>query len=223
MITSKQILDKVLPWLKTFWWVVAAGIVAIVLWHGCKAGPDHSGDKAEIDSVVHVYTMAKQVDLNIIKGLVSQDSAKDKEIDQLRADKLNMQRDLSDRGKAIDQTIKTGQQARVDKDTAAIVSNCDSLIVEVEAGKQLVGGYEVLTDSLIKDETAQIAIKDALISNWKGLFMKCDTTQATLFSKYNSLYTDYQKVNKRLKFSGVMGKIGAVTIAALVTGLLIKK
>jgi hypothetical protein len=210
--------------LKKFWWVLLIlAAVCFFLWKGCKAGPDHSGDKKAIDSLQAVYTAEKKVDLMRIDSLIHADSAKDIVIDALVAEKVNMQKDLSNRGRIIDQTIKQGQQARQNKDTAAIISNCDSLRDEVIAGKAVVGGYEVLTDSLIKDETAQLAIKDALISNWKGLFLKCDTTQASMFSKYNSLYSDYQKDQSKIKFLNVKTKIGVGLIAALVAGILLKK
>lgn len=210
--------------LKKFWWVaVGIAVLCFFLWKGCKPGPDHSADKSSVDSINAAFTVEKAVLLGKIIILSKDDSAKDHIIDSLKTEKAAMQRDLAQRGKAIDQTIQSGKDDRARKDTMAIVINCDSLVNQVIADQGIIGGYELLTDSLQTLQQSQATLKDAVAANWKDLFLHADTARAYTENKYNGLYSDYVKVNRKLKFTNLMGKVGAGAIAVLATLLIIKK
>jgi hypothetical protein len=209
-----------------YWKLLVLGVVVVLiffLWKGCKPGPDHSGDKTTVDSVhVDLAAVVKSGQQRI--AVLQRDSAeKEVEIDALIADKLNMQRDLNSRSQIVTQTIASGNRARAIHDTLLILSNCDSLREEVISDIPVIEGYQDLTDSLIGALSAQGIVKDSIAANWKYLFLKADSAESIENGKYNALYSDYLKDQRKIKFTNVLGKIGAGVIAALTIGLLIKK
>jgi hypothetical protein len=210
--------------LKKYWYVVVAlAVLIFFLWKGCKPGPDHSGDKKAMDSLSRVYTVEKIKLIARADSLGREDSAKQAEIDRLIAEQLNLKRDLSGKGKAIDQTIASGVRLRIIHDTPGIVSNCDTLTKQVIEGKAEVIVYQGKTDSLIAAQQEQARVKDSLIATWHTAFLHADTAVDFQKKKYDDIYKDYVKVNRKLKFSNVMGKVGGTVIGILAVALIVKK
>lgn len=190
---------------------VVIGVLAFLQFRSCQAGPSHVAESQSQDSMMHHVTdsvrllQAKADSFIILK--------KDRVIDSL-IPLVNMARSaVNAKGHQIAGTIAAGQEARVLHDTVKILSNCDSLVEEVQSGAQLVGGYEYLTDSLIRALKRQRRIQDS-ISGLHLLAIRLlqrglDSSNA----RYQNLYKDYSFCKKTARWG-----IGPGAGAALIGG-----
>lgn len=202
---------------------VAGIVLCLIVFRRCNTLPDHADGKRTVDSVTSAYAADKKVAMAQIDSLTREDRRKDWIMDSLVTKLHVVQQDLAVRGKAIATTLARDQQARIDKDTAAIVSNCDTLARQVEAGMLLVGGYENLTDSLVKAGKDQARTKDSLAMAFMNLYRKSDAALGIVTKQYNDLYPDYVKARRGLNFNkGLSRVLAAAVIAAAVKIFIIK-
>jgi hypothetical protein len=192
--------------------IVASWIVGF-LFKGCaKPGPDHSGDKKQIDSLtavikVHDATHQKEID-SVVKDNVTLHNEKDSLIAIHKADELSLISQGEDIAGLIDQINK----AESTKDTAGIISGCDSLKNQFLSAKGLVVKYVRVNDSLLVVNDKIIANKDEIIGRLNKMYTETNQGLFETSLKYNNLYADYKKVNVKQKRFGI-GPVVAVGIS----------
>lgn len=213
-------LTKNLKWIAL---IITLLFLAWVMFRGCNTLPDHADGKKTVDSVTAAYAVEKKEALAQIDSLTREDRRKDWIMDSLVTKVHGVQQDMAVRRNAITGTLARDQQARIDKDTAAIVSNCDTLARQVEAGMLIVGGYENLTDSLVKAAKDQARIKDSLAMAFMNLYRKSDAALGVVTKEYNVLYPDYVKARRGLNFNKGLSRGLAVALAAAAVKIFIIK
>lgn len=194
--------------------LAAAAFLCWVLFRGCNALPSHQDGKNTVDSVNTAYAREKAVQFARIDSLTHDDLIKTRQVDSLTTAIRLTEQQLSAKGAAISGTIANGQRYRVLHDTVKIIANCDSLASQVEAGIISVGGYERLMDSLISAGQEQARTKDSLTASYRGLWQKSDQSLGIVTGQYNSLFSDYTKANRRLKFNKGLSRVLAAAVLA---------
>ncbi len=194
---------------------LCAGLLALVFLQlrSCKAGPSHAAEAGRQDSMMH--QVADSVRLLQAKADSFIILRKDRVIDSL-VPLINMARTaVNAKGHQIAGTIAAGEQARILHDTVQILSNCDSLVKEVQSGAQLVGGYEYLTDSLIRAQRIQSRIQDSIIALRGAAIRLLQVGLDSSNARYQNLYHDYTRVQKS---AGKRWSIGPGAGAVLIGG-----
>lgn len=194
------------------------GVLAFLQFKGCRAGPSHLAESQRQDSMMR--RVADSVRLLQIKADSLILLRKDRVIDSL-IPLVNMARNaVNAKGRQIAGTIAQGQEARVLKDTMKILSNCDSLVAEVQTGTRLVGGYEYLTDSLIRTQKAQSRIQDSVVSIRVATIHMLQGSLDSSNARYQSLYQDYTRVQRKAGKRWSVGPgVGVVLIGGQVKGI----
>ncbi|HET6255876.1 MAG TPA: hypothetical protein VFE32_17495 [Puia sp.] len=190
---------------------------------GCYSPPSHAGDNASLDSAIKALQTDSTAKMAHIAQLQQDSADQQNQINWLMAERSTADSAVVVDGKAIGHTIGNLHTAEVQKDTIRIIATCDTLSTEVEAGKVAVSGYRLLTDSLVSAMVQQGMIKDSTAASWRSLYLHADTTVNFQAAKYNALYSDYQKVGGRLKFSQFLNKGLAGAIVVVLLGALLKK
>lgn len=206
---------KYLPYLVVF---IAGAIICFLLFKGCgKAGPDHSSDKREMDSTGLILKANNDKSQKTIDSIASVNQSLKKASDSLSVLVKASKYGVNVKGGEIAGLIAKIQQLESSKDTSAQITNCDSLQGEVTDAIGMVGHFEYLTDSLETTLKTQISNKDTIISRLDTMFTQTNNQLFANELKYDQLYNDYNKINKKLKFSRGLGKgiaIAAILIAA---------
>lgn len=176
---------------------VVIGVLAFLQFRGCQEGPSHVAEAQSQDS------MMRLVGDSVRHLQILEDSLiirkKDRVIDSL-VPLVNMAKTaVNAKGHQIAGTIAAGQEARTLHDTVKILSNCDSLVEEVQSGAQLVGGYEYLTDSLINALKEQRRIQDSVSTLHLLTIRLLQGGLDSSNSRYQNLYKDYSSLQKSTK------------------------
>lgn len=203
-----------------------AVLVVFLLWvgfRGCNALPTHLADKTTVDSAVAVYAKDKKADQAKIDSLTRDDQVKTDKVDSLRGEVLAAQQNLWITSAGISETIAGGVRDRAVKDTGAIVSNCDVLVDEVDAQEMALDAYAQKVDSLMDAAASQVRTKDSLAAEAIRLYHTADTTLGIIGPKYDDLFADYTKANRRLAFNKGLSRVEAIAILAAVAKIFIFK
>jgi len=198
---------------KYIYYVVALVIgaaICFVLVRQCSEkplGPNHDSDKKAVDSIVRLLGDSLQKKFNDSLSFVK-DSTK-KVVDSLKAivasDKYNNQVTAQE----IEGLVAT---IRATKDTSKKLANCDSLQNAAIQGIALVKKTMKDRDDLDSAYKDQIKIRDDAASRLNSMFTQSNQQLFQIGRKYDSLYEDYKKINKKPTHWSIGPGVGATII-----------
>lgn len=213
-------MGKYLPYLAV---LIIGAVICFILLKGCgKTGPDHSQDKKEVDSTAAIIRLNNDRAQKSIDSIALVNISLKKTSDSLTVLVKSSKYYVNVKGQEIAGLISRINELQTAKDTLGQLSNCDSLQEEVTDAIGLVGHYEYLTDSLETTLKTQLSNKDTIIARVNGMFTETNQALFATGLKYDALFSDYNKINKRLKFSRGLGKGLAIAVLVLIGKSLIK-
>lgn len=199
----QKLLDIIKAFTGRYWlWLIVAAILLFIIFRSCKPLPSHKDDKKTSDSTAVVYAAEKKASLLEIARLKASEKNWHTRFDSLARQKV----DLRPAAKAVRATLSSGDAAAIRRDTAAILVNWDSLRAEVKAGLPVVIANDSISMEMVNACVQEGMVKDSLIDHWQGLFYKADSAYALQHDKYNTLFSDYTKANRGLKFNKTLSR-----------------
>lgn len=170
---------------------LCVAVVALVYLNvrSCRQAPSHDQEATAQASMMHqvadsIRHLQAQEDSLIIRK-------KDRAIDSLIPLTNMAKKALNNKVTQVAGTIAAGQLARADHDTARILSNCDSLVNQVEIAGRLLGGYEYLNDSLVTMLQEQRRIQDSLEVIHRKEKQLLQAALDSSNARYDSQHRDY--------------------------------
>jgi hypothetical protein len=195
----------------------AVGVLAFLQFNTCRKAPSYAAEVIRQDSMMrHIADSVKLLQAREDSFVILR---KDRIIDSL-VPLVNMAKNaVNTKGHQIAGTIAAGQSARVLHDTVKILASCDSLVAEVQAGVNLVSGYEYLTDSLIDVLQQQRRIQDSILSLRAATIRLLQAGLDSSDVRYQHLYTDFTRQGRAgTKRFGIGPGIGATLSGGQVKG-----
>lgn len=211
----KNLFTKLAAVYWTTWLLIAGGIFLLVMaFRSCNNLPSHKDEKKGLDSLATAYEVQVGKQQRQITALTVENDSLQKRLDSANMQLAIVRKDAAARVIAVQQTLASGDQAALHRDTAAIIVNWDSLRAQVIAGLPVVIAQDSLSHQVIDDCMRQGVVKDSLITVYRGLWMLADTNYARQLQAYNGLFVDYTKANSRLKFNKTLSRGLAIALLA---------
>jgi hypothetical protein len=198
--------------------IILIGLAGGILLYAkvCRSGPSPETIVAtrKADSALHALDSTQAAVFPII-ALLRQDTAhKARIIDSLKQEKASLEKEQSDKGSAIFQTLDQGDSAVAQADTAAIIDNWIKLSGAVRDIAPVIRSKDSVTQAVI-DQCFELGkVKDSIAAHWEGLYYVADTT-ARLQKQANVLLKrDFDRQQFQVKIWKPVA-IGGVSIVVL--------
>jgi len=202
-------------------------VVFLALWlRSCQAKPpDNSAQDKKVDSINAVLKVHDSFHIHAIDSLSLVAKIATNSKDSAIKEVILMKGSLKSKDKDIADLVGELNGAQERKDTAEIMTLCDSLKRAYPVAKGLVTAYILKNDSLQVLNTQIIGAKDTIISHLNSMFTETNNSLFNISREYGILSENYKKevkkASKRFGFGPevTVGIVGSKFVIAPGVGL----
>lgn len=212
---------------------VVAGVILLLLFFlfkGCYHAPDHKDDKAAVDSIA-MLKKSYDASQKVIMLLTKANDSLSQELMQVRTEKAHTEIELNKSIATASGYLNDYKTVKRKIDTAFVNSHPDlsslltiqdSLNGTIENAAIVIARYRQVNDQIDSICQQQQNLMDQKAIVQADLIARLKQDNDIVIGKYNTLYADYKKVNRRNKGNQVLTKILAGVALAATTLYLTK-
>lgn len=179
-------------------------VIGYLLQKGCNTqGPDHTQEHQTVDSILKLQQQKDTANKRYKDSIESVNAILKSDKDSLTAIIVSYEKNLSKQSNDIGGLLNELSNAEAQRDTALALNRCDSLARAVINAKATVGYYIFTNDSLRRVTDQIITAKTDIANRLNQQFTEANQSLFEVSLKYNNLFSDYQKINKKPKRFGI--------------------